>query len=83
MDINPNCFLICLNSFITIGDLTDEVAPDKLVATQFEQEWVIYKNFYQQCLNVSGTKTWLDIRGNHGILLNPICIILLFTTNLN
>ncbi|EFX84466.1 hypothetical protein DAPPUDRAFT_314796 [Daphnia pulex] len=47
------------------GDLTDSVAPGKVLVTQFIEEWQMYKDVYTKCQNESGVPHWLDVRGNH------------------
>ncbi|XP_046445008.1 transmembrane protein 62-like isoform X2 [Daphnia pulex] len=47
------------------GDLTDSVAPGKVLVKQFLDEWQMYKDVYTKCQNESGMVHWLDLRGNH------------------
>ncbi len=58
-------FVENFNLFST-GDLTDSVAPGKILVTQFIEEWQMYKDVYTKCQNESGVAHWLDLRGNHG-----------------
>ncbi|KAE8751912.1 hypothetical protein FOCC_FOCC001389 [Frankliniella occidentalis] len=46
------------------GDLTDAKASDNMGSTQYEQEWIYYRNLIDKC-NLGNHTTWLDIRGNH------------------
>lgn len=46
--------------------MTDAIAKDLIVAKQFEREWEMYHNFYNNCMAESGIVNWLDLRGNHG-----------------
>lgn len=55
---------------LILGDLTDGKSHQNSIVPvdrQFEKEWKTYGKFHQYCLNVTGIKTWLDIRGNHGM----------------
>lgn len=51
--------------FYIPGDLTDAKTPDGEGSTQYEQEWISYKNVLYGA-DVPSKVLWLDIRGNHG-----------------
>ena len=57
--------------FTFLGDLTDAKLPDKLGSRQFEDEWQLYHQVIQKT-NVENHTVWLDIRGNHGRMLNVV-----------
>lgn len=47
------------------GDLTDGKNSDNIGSTQYEDEWMTYKDVLTKA-NVHNSSFWLDIRGNHG-----------------
>lgn len=48
------------------GDLTDAKTSDGEGSTQFEEEWIIYRDILYRA-EVPKKLLWLDIRGNHGM----------------
>lgn len=50
-----------------LGDLTDAKTPDGEGSTQYEQEWIVYRDILYHT-EIPEKVLWLDIRGNHGIL---------------
>ena len=53
-------------SLILPGDLTDAKFRDLRGSKQFPDEWETYHEVVKKCKEK--VKTWLDIRGNHGIV---------------
>jgi len=50
------------------GDLTDAVSPNRIIAQQYETEWMLYDEFRRKCQSDLKAE-WIDIRGNHGDIL--------------
>ena len=55
-------------SLVLPGDLTDAKFQDLRGSKQFPDEWETYHEVVKKCKEK--VKTWLDIRGNHGILIH-------------
>lgn len=54
-----------LLEYTVSGDLTDAKTFDGEGSTQYEAEWILYKDVLEKN-NVTKKVLWLDIRGNHG-----------------
>ena len=54
---------------LIVGDLTDAKTPDGEGSTQYEQEWISYKDVLYGA-EVPSKVLWLDIRGNHGAYIS-------------
>ena len=51
-----------------LGDIVDAKDTLKIGSTQYVEEWQIYQNVLKEC-EVAKKTQWLDVRGNHGILV--------------
>ena len=50
---------------VVTGDLTDGKTPNNVGSTQYEDEWISYKNLWKNYCVENNQTLWLDIRGNH------------------
>lgn len=53
---------------VILGDITDAKLPNMRGSRQFEMEWVAYERTVRKFC-ASRRTIWLDMRGNHGLLL--------------
>lgn len=56
------------SAVIASGDLTDAKHWDNMGSGQYKEEWIAYADALKTC-KVREKTLWLDIRGNHGMLL--------------
>ena len=59
--------VISLQCLGETGDLTDAKAKNNMYSKQYIEEWMTYKKVMDYC-NQQFRTTWLDVKGNHGML---------------